>query len=255
MNTVKVQLLELVLKYLPHLQSTTQKKDDYWEVVAIKLNSHKFETEENQVYIHGRKSSHSDLEKKMPVSELPTFSGAFVKNMYEELMKQFKQNVYYTNQKLSITGFELSGDDKTWYRTPCLPIRGAYNSREDRLLCELFYLDGYDVTLMAELSKERFEKLQRQEFEELMEETGDNEAESKGSHLVVDNAKLTFDREKLKQYEEELAKKMERIEFLDSQNKKLLELNHQLVSGGREEEGDTERYGQERRSREKNYDR
>lgn len=254
MGTVKVPLLELVLRYLPHLQSTTQKKDDYWEVVAIKLNSHQYETEENQVYIHGRKNSHTDLDLKMPVSELPTFSGAFVKNMYEELMKKFKENVYYVNLKLSISGSELNGSDKASYRIPNMPVRGAYSSREDRLLCELFYLDGYDVALMAELSRERFEKQTRQEFEALREDTDATGAEWKGSHLVVDNAKLTLDREKIKQYEQELAKKMERIEFLDSQNKKLLELNHALVSGGRGEDEERGRYEHERISREKNYD-
>lgn len=222
----------MVLTYLPHMQKTVQQKDDYWEVVAIKLNSYRFETEEKHVYIHGRKQSPSDQPAKMPLAELPTFSGPFVKNMYEEIMEKFKDKVYYANRDSSITSLELSGPDKTWYRTPSIPVRGAYSTRCDRILCELCYLEGYDVVLLAELSKERFEKNQRREFEEMMKEIDDNQADSNGndSHAMVDKAKLMLDRNKIEQYEQDLAKKIERIEFLDKQNKKLLELNHALVS-------------------------
>ena len=38
-STIKLPLLELVLKFLPHLQPTIQEKDDMWEIVAIELTN------------------------------------------------------------------------------------------------------------------------------------------------------------------------------------------------------------------------
>ena len=38
-STIKLPLLELVLKFLPHLQPTIQEKDDMWEIVTIELTN------------------------------------------------------------------------------------------------------------------------------------------------------------------------------------------------------------------------
>ena len=117
--------------------------------------------------------------------------------------------------------------------------------RTDKLLCELFYLKGYDIEVMAKLSKERFEEQQRNEHknklavannlnqdQEPHKESLDNTSaddDKEKTHKALEQMKEQLGKLKLDFYEKEFVKKNKKLDQLNNENKRLLELNHELV--------------------------
>lgn len=189
---IREPLLELVLELLPHLQRTASARLDVWEVVATRLHTLWYERA---------------LLLKEKTDEIPVLSGQFVQEMYDRLMEGFDAR------------FNLSTQGPRGHMhmvEPLLPLREQFSARGDRLLCELFYLRGYDVEVMAKLSRERLEQSQR--AAEAGPGAGLVEAEQ---HRLLQHRFALLER-KLEEKERQLQKVMD-------ENKRLLELNHELV--------------------------
>lgn len=200
---IRTPLLELVLIHLPHLQPNQRQQDDMWEVVAIKLNNTDFE------------------ERDAELVEVPTFNGFSVKKAYEELMASFKNSVRDVNKDVALhsPGMTLN------LQNPHIPVRELYTQRHNRILCELFFLSHYDVEVMANLAKERVEAQHKAAFEKHF--GGDDES---GAPVALDRLVASSEKDKIQRLESRLEEKSKRIEFLENEIRRLLDLNHELVA-------------------------
>lgn len=117
-SLIKEPLLELILKFLPHLQPTIQIKDDTWEIVAIELTNLRYSeilnsnnTNNNNKNGKSRtlSSSSSSLSSsgisiKKPVTSnvvdeiesMPQLNGIYVREYFEELYKEFKKSLLFS---------------------------------------------------------------------------------------------------------------------------------------------------------------
>mmetsp|Transcript_7456 Transcript_7456/g.9248 ORF Transcript_7456/g.9248 Transcript_7456/m.9248 type:complete len:271 (+) Transcript_7456:174-986(+) len=239
-SIIKEPLLEYVLQDLPHLQATKEQQDDVWEMIAIKLNTNQFRS-----VLTSTDNNNKDLD------EIATLNGQYIKDVYLKLMSDFLQRVYTINRysqvfKAEYTRPPAGGQAPIGYATFSLPIREVLTERIDKLLCELFYLKGYDVEVMAKLSKERFEEQQRNDFKtklsivaashmnqdkEVHKESLDGTFDSiEKTHKALEKMKEQLEHLKLDFYEKEFEKKNKKLEQLNKENKRLLELNHELVT-------------------------
>lgn len=201
---IKTPLLELVLEYLPHLQLTVQEQDDCWESIAIKLNDIQFKEKIKQ--------NIKDME------ELPTLSGAFVKELFLTIMKEFQKAVYYFNMENKIYRAEIANphsQQSTMFFAFQLPVKDAYTERDDIICCELFYLKALDVETKAKLAKERFYNNVKNGVDFTKQE--------------LERTKVDLDSGRLNEALEELKRLHKKIENLDRENKRLMELNQSLL--------------------------
>lgn len=217
-DSIKGPLLELVLWHLPHLQPSESAQQDSWEMIAIKLNNRNFDLSVG--------TDHQD--------EMPTLNGGFIKGIYDDLMKKFVGNIRYVNSSAGVYSTpRVCNNRDPLYETLYFPIRGTYKDKCNQILCELFYLDSAGIEIMAQLSKERLEKEYRHLQHSINEPTPLDEKTKTRSYSdsknQLDQLKEKLELDKLKRYQEELEKKAKRVEFLDNENKRLLELNHELV--------------------------
>lgn len=215
---IKDPLLELILTHLPHLQSTVAEQEDTWEIVAIKVNSYPYETNTGED------------------TEIPTLNGPYVKEVYGKLMKDFMLRCYYLNRDSNVFQSNITTDrNAALYTTAHLPVREILTLHADRILCELYYLKGYDVEVLTKLSKERYENSQRKTFEDrfkaMTAEPADEGAKysAGGTATQLQNLKAQQEKQKLQDIEKELSKLQLKVEQLNLENKRLLELNHELV--------------------------
>lgn len=201
---IKTPLLELVLEYLPHLQLSVQEQDDCWEIIAIKLNDIQFK-EKIKLNI-----------KQM--EELPTLSGAFVKELYFTIMKEFQMAVSDFNMENRIYRAEIvnpHSQQSTMFFAFRLPVKDAYTERDDIICCELFYMKALDVETKAKLAKERFYNNVKNGPQYTKQE--------------LERAKDDLDKSRLDDALKELEKLQKKIENLDRENKRLMELNLSLL--------------------------
>lgn len=210
-SLIKEPLLELILTHLPHLQPSVAEQEDTWEIVAIKVNSYPYDTTTGED------------------AQIPTLNGPYVKDVFDKLMKEFVLRSLYVRSNLMMYQVTLASD-----ATSQLPVREALTLRVDRILCELFYLKGYDVEVLTKLSKERFENNQRKSFEERFKTMNavhsDEKTDEVGETVTqLHNLKVQQEKQRVQDYEKELAKLQQKVEQLKSENKRLLELNHELL--------------------------
>ena len=123
-STIKLPLLELVLKFLPHLQPTIQEKDDMWEIVAIELtnlqyskilssssssaatvttagtmasgglkNEKSYSILQRTKLLAGQKPSSKVVEE---LESMPELNGIYVRDYYEELFNKFKSDFQFS---------------------------------------------------------------------------------------------------------------------------------------------------------------
>lgn len=209
---LKVPLLELVLEYLPHLQGDEQQEDDLWELISIKLNDYQFNSA-----VQGR---NEDLQ----VDEMPTLNGSFVKELFHKIMKTFENEVqgFNWNNRIYRTNILMSTDNRhqgSMYFAFNLPVKEAYSEKDDLLCCELFYMKGLHVETRAQLARERFLATQR----------NPPSREKKPTGLELTNVKAELEAYRLETCLEELQKRKQRIEQLNTENKRLMELNQTLL--------------------------
>lgn len=236
-SLIKESLLELVLQYLPHLQSTIEQQNDVWEIIAMKLNGRQFTSA-----LSASGSATNEVE------EIATLNGPYIREVYSKLMEDFLLRVYSINRNGHVYKSEYArppdgGPAPVGYAAFSLPVKEVLTERTDRILCELFYLKGYDIEVMSKLSKERFEMQQRAEFKKQLSDyrgvekdttnipnsEAKAEEENENTNDVLEKVKESLGREKLDMYEKEFNKKTKKVDQLSIENKRLLELNHELV--------------------------
>lgn len=212
---IEEKLFELVLQYLPHLQLTTDEQEDMWELVAIKINDFYF----RQTFNLCRQTSEK-------LEELPIFNGDYVKNVFISLYDKFIRELKCCEKV-----------DSLRYATPD-EIKFRLKKRKDFLLYQIDILKFYDVELMSKLSKENFEKAQRERQnltcvncaeKKLTYDSGAGKLLSTSKNMLY-NEKLVLLNEKIKFYESELHKMEQKVDDLKKKNKTLLEFNHDLIS-------------------------
>lgn len=191
---IEVPLLELVLQYLPHFQITQEEQDATWEIIAINLNKYQY-----QAALDSSKDG---------VDEVATLSGHYIKEIYDKLQLKFNSRYAILEQMLA---------------QPGTLVKRELETRSEHILHELSLLKGFDIEVMAKLSKERYENQQRAKFTRRMGKEDEEVSESLKLHQG------NVDHNKLQMIEQELDKKNKRIDHLGDENKKLLELNHELI--------------------------
>ncbi|KAK7684026.1 hypothetical protein QCA50_013002 [Cerrena zonata] len=134
--------------------------------------------------------------------------------------------------KLNNRNFDLSVGTDHQDEMPTLNggfIKGIYDDLMKKFVGNI----RAGIEIMAQLSKERLEKEYRHLQHSINEPTPLDERTKTRSYSdsknQLDQLKEKLELEKLKRYQEELEKKAKRVEFLDNENKRLLELNHELV--------------------------
>lgn len=205
---LKVPLLELVLEYLPHLQDNEQDQDDLWELISIKLNDYQF-------------SKSVTSKEGLELDELPTLNGSFVKELFSKIMEDFQnavQNFNWTN-RIYRTNILMSTDNRqgSMYFAFNLPVKEAYSSKEDLLCCELFYMKSLNVETKAQLAKERF-------MQQKINPTSNSIQED------LTRAKSELESNQLESCLQELQLRNQRINQLNVENKRLMELNQTLLN-------------------------
>lgn len=207
---VKEPLLELVIEHLPHLQATKKERDDAWEIIAIKLNKQLFK-------------ENFDKYKKNPIDspEIFTLNGLVVSEIYEDLIKYIQVWDYDIHQR-------------QMRRIPA-------DSRITNMLQTLKLEEFYDIEVKMKLSKERFEEVQRKKYADSdfdvdsamkgysIEQGSDGENENSSIAQELKKLKEHENDEKIAILENELMAIQKRFDFIERENKRLLELNHQLI--------------------------
>ncbi|RCK57879.1 hypothetical protein Cantr_06140 [Candida viswanathii] len=235
-SLIKEPLLELILKFLPHLQPTIQAKDDTWEIVAIELTNLQYsEVLKSQNSAKSRNSLSSSSSsgamtmKKLVTSNvvdeieaMPQLNGIYVREYFEELFKEFKKTYY----------FHLSINARRG-------MQYVVKDRCDAVLYELFKLEYKDLELIAKIGQEKLEANYRKQLDKLYNVTGHEE---NGVGDEVDDGILDS-KELLEKYkkglsviknqllQDEIVKKDKKLQQLKDENQRLLELNHELLSG------------------------
>ncbi|RCK64496.1 hypothetical protein Cantr_00356 [Candida viswanathii] len=243
-SLIKEPLLELILKFLPHLQPTIQAKDDTWEIVAIELTNLQYsEVLKSQNSAKSRNSLSSSssagaLAMKKPVTSnvvdeieaMPQLNGIYVREYFEELFKEFKRTYYF---RLSINASETTDG------RPRRDMQYVVKDRCDAILYELFKLEYKDLELIAKIGQEKLEANYRKQLDKLYNVTGHDE---NGVGDEVDDGILDS-KELLEKYkkglsviknqllQDEIVKKDKKLQQLKDENQRLLELNHELLGG------------------------
>ncbi|WEJ95878.1 hypothetical protein PSN45_003409 [Yamadazyma tenuis] len=222
---LKLPLLELVLEYLPHVQESIKEQEDSWELIAIKLNDHRFvDAIRGGTSSHPKGSKTKNNSREFNLSELPMLSGVFVKELFESIMREFEDGVpqYNWNHRIYRTRVVVPADghqDGSIYYAFNFPVKEAYSQREDLICTELFYLKGIDVETKAKISKDKLiRRITEQESEKTLRIAED-----------LNQARISTNDKRLEACIEELKKKDLRIETLDRENKRLMELNQTLL--------------------------
>lgn len=196
-------LLELVLQFLPHLQFHESARLDMWEVVAIKINNLRVSQQVAE--------TRGDIEK---VEEIPQLNGLFVSELYEKMMKDWKLKHIFLNPHTH-----------QWTRPE--DIKTNMSTHRDSLLFQLYQLTGYGYEVMADLAKEKLEESHRLMFNKEFNGGDDNGPSTLGELLAKhrDNSSDV----KLELLEKELKKAQQKLALVEAENKRLLELNHDLL--------------------------
>ncbi|CAK7905719.1 hypothetical protein CAAN3_08S02190 [[Candida] anglica] len=198
---IKEPLLELVLQYLPHLQvGGATNREDVWEVVAMKLNTHR---------VAATLESRDNRDNR--TDEIPIFSGRYVADVFKKLIDE-----YSTKVRRSSLGHECNAE--------AARMKERSSDRVDALLYELYILRYYDVEVMAKLSKERLEECAKEII------YGDTNGGPTTTKDVLAAAKEQSAIDERELYEAKLAQKMAQLDKLTEDNKRLLDLNHELLS-------------------------
>lgn len=218
-KSLTLPLLELVLEHLPHLQATIQQQDDIWEMIAIKLNNHQFV----DTFVNESRTKDNHDEKISP-DELPTLNGVFIKELYEKIMNSFESGVQSFNWNKRIYRANVimangSNNQGSMYLAFNLPIKEAYTSKEDIICCELFYMKSLTVETQAQIARQKLIENLKAEPQAVLQDIK--------SSLEV--AKTELNNIKLQSCLQELDRKNHRIETLDKENKRLMELNQELL--------------------------
>ncbi|CAN3357706.1 hypothetical protein DICA3_C13652 [Diutina catenulata] len=202
-------LLELVLQFLPHLQPKQSDRDDMWELVAIKIN--------NQRISEVAQESRGNVKQ---VEEIPQLNGLFVREIYEKMLKTWTERYI---RFIPHHGFTKPDD-----------IRSELKTHDDFLLLELYQLRGYGYEVMSNLAKEKFEANQRAQFDATY--NGTSEPGESASQMLARHKESSGD-VKLEALQRQLEKAQDKLAQVEAENKRLLELNHELIlqmKGGRE---------------------
>ncbi|CAX43160.1 conserved hypothetical protein [Candida dubliniensis CD36] len=187
-SIIKLPLLELVLKFLPHLQPTVQEKDDTWEIVAIELTNLQYskilssssssssaassslatasggQRGEKPISIlqrtkllAGQKPSSKVVEE---LESMPELNGIYVRDYFEELFNKFKSDFQFSiamNRPDTLDG-SRSGN---------FMMANIIKDRSDALLYELYRLEFKDIELISKLSQEHLENKLRKQLNKL----------------------------------------------------------------------------------------
>ena len=196
-------LLELVLQFLPHLQFHESARLDMWEVVAIKINNLRVSQQVAE--------TRGDIEK---VEEIPLLNGLFVTELYEMMMKEWKQK-----------HISLNPHTHQWTRPE--DIKASMSTHRDALLFQLYQLTGYGYEVMADLAKERLEASHRFVYSKEFD-GGDDHEPTTLAELLAKHRNNQSD-VKLELLEKELKKTQQKLALVEAENKRLLELNHELL--------------------------
>lgn len=186
---IRDHLLLLVLEHLPHLQPTKAEQDDVWEIVAIEVAN--ILLDENP----GNKD------------DLPLLNGMFVKQIFENLEKQFCRRHHPPGL----------------IQSPESTLLSSFKDRNEHILQELYKLKGLDLKVLSKLSQERFEQIQRDKFNKNF----DTKFNTKN---ILNSSKNHHENHKLELLEKELDKCHKKIDQLTEENKRLLQLNHDLLN-------------------------
>lgn len=144
-------------------------------------------------------------EKFDNLDDIPTLSGMFMKQIFDKCMKNF-------THKYQDIGFMMSED----------MIRNRIKDRTEFILFEIYKLRNFDLQVMSKLSQERFEQHQRDSFDNKADKVYDPSKLLKQFQVNHENIKLEI-------FEKELDKRSKKIDQLAEENKRLLELNHELL--------------------------
>ncbi|EGW31777.1 uncharacterized protein SPAPADRAFT_62371 [Spathaspora passalidarum NRRL Y-27907] len=206
---IKIPLLELVLQFLPHLQPSQRQRDDTWEVVAIQLGQQRFSEA-----VHEKKSMEE-------VEAIPELNGFYIREMYEQLFANFKKEMQFrlAMQTAAVPNSSAGSPMRTLSFNP--------QDRAEALLFTLYQMQYWDVEMMAKVSQEKLEKSFRRYLEQ--QELGEKD-KLEVPLPVVHQYRKSVELKKNEILKEEISKKDKRLEQLAQENKRLLELNHDLLS-------------------------
>lgn len=233
---IKLPLLELVLKFLPHLQLTQKEKDDTWEIIAIQLTQIRF--------------SESIAEKKSieEIEELPELNGMYIRDYFDEIYQEF----------LKTMQFRIAEWNQAEALGRRLPFWFNPKDRVDTILYQLYQLRGRDIEIMAMISLENLENTIRKKLDRELKiadhqrqghdiknndknntkavEVTDATATDDGdvdtvfdSSELVEEYRKSLEKQKNDILRQELIRMDKRLQQLTQENKRLLELNHDLL--------------------------
>lgn len=266
-STIKLPLLELVLKFLPHLQPTIQEKDDMWEIVAIELtnlqyskilssssssaatvttagtmasgglkNEKSYSILQRTKLLAGQKPSSKVVEE---LESMPELNGIYVRDYYEELFNKFKSDFQFSiaMNRPDVLDGSRSGNPM---------MANIIKDRSDALLYELYRLEFKDIELISKLSQEHLEnKLSKQlnklykipNHDDKQQEGDEDDEEGRNgeydaifdSQELLEKYKTSLYNNKNQMLHDEITKKDKKLEQLKVENQRLLELNHELL--------------------------
>ncbi|CAI5758156.1 unnamed protein product [Candida verbasci] len=211
-SIIEIPLLELVLTFLPHLQPNQTLINDTWEIIAIKLNNTRFKD-----LIATTEKTIDDIES------LPELNGVYLKDYYDELYSKFKGRLIF----------------KLTYR----PNEPAHNKRDtliwktksDAILYELSKIEYANFEIMSTLARERLEEAYRLDYKESyiendkLHEEEETKEEIFDSKETLENYKTLALKEKNQLLLKEIEKKDKKMNQINTENERLLSLNHQLL--------------------------
>ena len=192
-------MLELVLQYLPHHQPTEQDLLDTWEMVAIDLNNYQLNNTLNTT-------------RDDEIAEVPTLTGLYIKEIYQARQDKFDDNFLFVGTHA---------------------VKYKFTKKADLILYELNQMNGRGVELLAKVSLENLENRLRARYFPKSAHTANGtettEEVYKDTATSLQEHKDDLQKLKLEIYEQELSKKNKRISQMETENKKLLDLNHDLL--------------------------
>ena len=213
------ELLELTLRYLPHLRPQKQ-QNDYWELIAIKLN---------ETLALKRIGERHDTGPRQSLDEISTINGPRVKEIYEYEMKQYVPS-FHPRPAGSSQGADIA-------------IYGP-RGRKERIIHELKSLQNHDVEIITEISKNKLRESWEQHLENDFKDTQtseddeqDEEPKNKAGSLL-EKARESLKEKLIESLMDQIALRDRKVDKLTREVKKLLDLNHALVGGEREEIGE-----------------
>lgn len=219
---VAEDLLLLTLQYLPHLRPQSQ-QDDYWELVAIKLN---------ELLLLKRIAERHEEGSQTTLEDVTTMNGPLVREIFENEMSKttlFQRETHGPNAGLY---YEIKPRD-----------------RKEYLAQELKRLQFYDVEIISDIAKGKLREVWENELqyrdatpkeqESTNENTGDegvSDTEKQELRLrsspIVERARAALREKVIESLTEQINQRDQKMDKLAGEVKKLLELNHALVAGG-----------------------